>query len=79
MDKDLLLYYMKKAGMTREDLAKALGITEKTLSNKILSKTEFSVSEMKKIAEACGISWEIVWRIFFGQSVELHSSHKEEL
>ena len=44
-----------RKGTTKGDLAKALGITQATLSLKLNGKYEFSIKEAKKIKETLGI------------------------
>jgi len=46
--------YLKMAGYTLEATAKSLGITRRSLDNKISGTTEFTLSEAKKIREIVG-------------------------
>ena len=43
------------AGVTQAELAKACGITENTLCNKLSGRTEFKADEIKKICEVLSI------------------------
>ena len=47
---------MALAGVNQSDLARACGITENTLSNKISGKTEFKADEIIKICEILAIT-----------------------
>lgn len=44
-----LLGEMVKKGLTKKRLAEKLGVTEKTLFNKLNGKTDFTWNEVKKI------------------------------
>ena len=46
---------MALANITQSDLAKACGISENTLTNKVSGRTEFKVSEIIKICEVLKI------------------------
>lgn len=46
-----LLGELIKKGITKKSLAKQIGITEKTLFNKLNGKTDFTFSEIKKIRD----------------------------
>jgi len=46
-----LLGEMTKRGLTRVQLAEELGISEKSLRNKINGKTDFKWSEVKRIRD----------------------------
>ena len=70
MDKDLLLYYMKKAGKTRTDVAEAVGMSERTLQNKVLGHTEFTHREITKLADVLSLSGGDLLSIFFSNIVE---------
>lgn len=70
MDKDLLVYYMKKSGHSRETIAKELGITERTLSSKLNGHAEFTHTEIQKLATACNLAGSDILSVFFNKSVE---------
>lgn len=70
MDKELLYYYIKKAGKTVNEVASELGINPKSLYNKANGKTEFSASEIRGLAKACDINGEGIIAIFFSECVE---------
>ena len=55
MQVNKLRAYMAMAGVTQADLAKACGITENTMSNKISGRTEFKADEIIKICEVLAI------------------------
>lgn len=69
MDKDLLLYYAKKAGKSREDLAKALNLSKKTIDNKLSGRTEFTATEIRSLAQVCQINGGELVQIFFADVV----------
>ncbi|HZJ85807.1 MAG TPA: hypothetical protein VFC83_01660 [Erysipelotrichaceae bacterium] len=46
-----LLGEMVKCGLTREELAKQIGVSEKTLFNKLNGATDFSWTEVKAIRD----------------------------
>lgn len=46
-----LLGEMFKKGLNKNDLAKEIGVAEKTLRNKLKGKTDFTWSEVKKIRD----------------------------
>lgn len=48
--------YAKIAGISLDDLSKHLGITKRTLYNKISGKTDFTLEEAKKIKTLLGRS-----------------------
>ena len=56
---------IKEFGDTQGDLAKALGVTEATLSLKVNGKAEFKQSEIKAIADRYSLTGEEVKFMFF--------------
>ena len=70
MDKDLLVYYIKKAEKTREELAKQLGIAKKTLDNKLCGQTEFTLAEIRKIVNILNLDANKIAEVFFADNVE---------
>ena len=48
--------YMIIAGVSYEMLSKKLGITTRTLQNKIQGRSDFSTSEGKELSEILGVS-----------------------
>lgn len=70
MDKDLLVYYVKRGGKTLEDLAKGIGISTKSLYNKMSGRTDFSATQIRKIATVLNIGAKEICDIFFTGSVE---------
>ena len=66
MNKELLRSIMVLSGDTNESLAKYLGISTTSLSNKINEKgTEFRQGEIARIKSRYGLTSEMVDRIFF--------------
>lgn len=65
MDKDLLIYHMKRAGKTRPELAQALGISKKTLDNKLSGRSEFTAPEIKRTANYFELNPAEIFEIFF--------------
>lgn len=67
MNSQLLRSVMVLHGHTNKDLAKLLGKTEQSISNKINEKgTEFTQGEIAKIKERYNLTAEQVEAIFFG-------------
>lgn len=48
----------KLAGLTQRDLAAMVGVSEATISNWERFKKEPTVSQAKKIGEACGVHYD---------------------
>lgn len=55
IDKNLLRGAIARAGMTQEKLASAIGISQNTLSAKILGRSFFDTDEIDKICEVLSI------------------------
>lgn len=70
MDKDLLVYYVKRGGKTLEDLAESIGISRKSLYNKMSGRTDFSATQIRNIAVFLKIGAKEICDIFFTGSVE---------
>lgn len=51
MQANLLRAQMARVGITQAEVAKACGITENTLSNKLSGKTEFKADEIVAICD----------------------------
>jgi transcriptional regulator with XRE-family HTH domain len=66
---------IKRAGLTKREIAKRLGLSEQGLYKKINNETEFKASEIDKLAKMLSIS--NVDEIFFHQNSDLKSSNKE--
>lgn len=47
----LLKGYIELSGMSQEEFCKKIGITTRTLHNKIVGKSDFTMSEVHKITE----------------------------
>ena len=58
-----------RADISKEDMAKKLGINIATLYRKINGESEFTLSELKLLKEILELSKEDVDRIFFGESL----------
>lgn len=56
---------IRRNGYTQEEFAKALGITNTTLSEKLNNKSEFKQNEMFKTKELLKISNRDMLRLFF--------------
>ena len=65
MNKELMRYYLAKAGKTEQTVAEALGISRKSVNNKINGKTEFTAREIRKIAEYLELGAKEICDIFF--------------
>ena len=65
---------IKRAALTRGQVAKALGLTMTTLFNKIHNKVEFKASEIAKLKELLKLSNEQRDRIFFNVDVDFKST-----
>ena len=64
-------YALKKAGLSREDVANALKITKTALFNKIHNKSQFRQAELAKMYEILHLdTLEKQQRIFFTQKGE---------
>lgn len=61
-----------RAGITKRELAKKLGLSEMGLYKKINNITEFKASEIKALVELLNI--EDINEIFFANKVELKST-----
>ena len=70
MDKELLIYYVRRGGKTLEDLAKGIGISTKSLYNKMSGRSDFSASQIRGIATYLSIGAKEICDIFFNSYVE---------
>lgn len=68
-DKKLLTDEIKKSGLKKEYVAQALKMTPQSFSNKLAGRTDFTISEAKKIIELLGLSVKTREKIFFGTDV----------
>ena len=64
-DKNLLYYYVKRAGFKNKDIAEAIGITQSGYTLKISNKSDFRQSEIKTICDLIGLTAEERDRVFF--------------
>ena len=69
-----LLGRMKERGYTQEKLAKEIGISIGTMSQKLNNKANFYQPEMQKICKALDIAGADVYAIFFTLEVEKNST-----
>lgn len=53
---DLLEKRIRESGLKKSYIAKVLGITLKTLANKIMNRCEFKASEIDALCELLGIT-----------------------
>lgn len=68
-DYSKLLGRIKEYGHTQDTLAKAIGITESTMSLKLNNKAPFKQVEIRMIAKALDISDSEIGAYFFAQKV----------
>lgn len=65
----IILELMDKEGITRQNLADALGISPYTLRTRFRKETSFTVPEVKIIKKLLGLTIEQVDYIFFNNEV----------
>lgn len=68
-DKKLLTEEIKRSGLKKEYVAQVLKMTPQSFSNKLAGRTDFTISEAKKIIELLGLSVKTREKIFFGTDV----------
>ena len=66
-DKNLLYYFVKRAGFKNKDIAEAIGITSTGYSLKISNKSDFRQREIKTICDLIGLTAEERDRVFFAK------------
>ena len=66
-DRNLLYYFVKRAGFKNKDIAEAIGITSAGYSLKISNKSDFRQSEIKTISDLIGLTAEERDRVFFAK------------
>ena len=66
-DKNLLYYFVKRAGFKNKDIAEAIGITPSGYTLKISNKSDFRQSEIKTICDLLGLTAEERDRVFFAE------------
>ena len=66
-DKNLLYYFVKRAGFKNKDIAEAIGITPSGYTLKISNKSDFRQSEIKTICDLIGLTAEERDRVFFAR------------
>lgn len=64
-DKNLLYYFVKRAGLKNQDIAKAIGVTPAGYTLKISNKSDFRQREIKTICDLIGLTAEERDRVFF--------------
>ena len=64
-DRNLLYYFVKRAGFKNKDIAEAIGITSAGYSLKISNKSDFRQSEIKTICDMLKLTVEERDRVFF--------------
>ena len=64
-DKNLLYYFVKRAGFKNKDIAEAIGITSSGYTLKISNKSDFRQSEIKTISDLLSLTVEERDRVFF--------------
>lgn len=58
-----------RAGLTKEDIAKILGLNSVTVYRKINGESEFTLSELRTLKRIFGLSNDDVDRIFFNDEL----------
>ena len=66
-DKNLLYYFVKRAGFKNKDIAEAIGITPSGYTLKISNKSDFRQSEIKTICDLLGLTVEERDRVCFAK------------
>lgn len=64
-DKNLLYYFVKRAGFKNKDIAEAIGVTPSGYTLKISNKSDFRQSEIKTICDLLSLTVEERDRVFF--------------
>lgn len=64
-DKNLLQYFIKRAGFKNKDIAEAIGITPAGYTLKISNKSDFRQREIKTICDMLSLTAEERDRVFF--------------
>lgn len=64
-DKNLLHYFVKRAGYKNKDIAEAIGITPAGYTLKISNKSDFRQGEIKTICDMLELTVEERDRVFF--------------
>lgn len=78
-DKKLLTEEIKKSGLKKEYVAQVLKMTPQSFSNKLAGRTDFTISEAKKIIELLGLSVKTREKIFFWDRSTLNREHRKEI
>lgn len=58
-----------RCGLTIPELSKRIGVSKKTMYSRMRGETEFSQSEISKIAEVLNLDGERILNIFFAEKV----------
>ena len=74
MNKALLTYVIARAGKNNETVAHELGISLRSMQNKMAGRTEFTASEIGALIKACELSGAEVVDIFFSDKVAVKST-----
>lgn len=67
MNKQLLIYEIRKRGLTAEKVSQQIGISKSAFSKKINGKSEFTLSEIQAIVRILGLASPM--EIFFAAEV----------
>ena len=70
LNEQLLLKKIDESRLSRDSIAKSIGITRQAFFNKINGKREFKTSEMNKLAEILNLSIDDRDAIFFADCVD---------
>ena len=66
-DKNLLYYFVKRAGFKNKDIAEAIGISPAGYTLKISNRSDFRQGEIKTICGLLGLTVEERDRVFFAK------------
>ena len=69
MDKYRLEYEIKRRGLVKEDVQQAIGLSRTAFYRKCNGITDFTLSEVRAIADFLGLSPDDILDIFFAKKV----------
>lgn len=64
MDKNLLKYYINRAGITQSELADYMGTSVSTLQYKMRGKIRWTINDARAIKKCLGLSDEEIIQVF---------------
>ena len=65
IDKAYLNYVIARAGLKKKELAERIGMSDRTLRDKISGRTEFNITEMNAIRQELKLPIDELEKIFF--------------